>query len=114
MISLPGPRDHVVTASLQGELVALRDDQPVTKGLDSTEGPHRLARHAMLELRRYLETDNSAVSQTEKINRILREFDANDAEIVVPPTRPRRNQEHFEPRRRRPPGGQTGDSLQPK
>ncbi len=81
----PGPRDHVVTASLQGELVALRDDQPVTKGLDSAEGPHRLARHAMLELRRYLETDDSAVSQTEKINRILREFDANDAEIVVPP-----------------------------
>jgi superfamily II DNA or RNA helicase/HKD family nuclease len=83
----PGPRDHLITSSLKRELGGLDDDVLVEEHLDPAEAPERLSRHAMGELRRELDGDDSADAQAERINEVLREFSPEsvaDAEVALP------------------------------
>ncbi len=83
----PGPRDHLITSRLKRELGGLDDEVLVEEHLDPAEAPERLSRHAMGELRRELDGDDSADVQAERINEVLREFDpegAADAEVALP------------------------------
>src|SRR5262245_54188042 len=83
----PGPRDHLITRALEGELseldAELREEQP----LDPAEAPERLARHAMGELRRGLDSDEPADAQAHEVNELLRRFGRDgfvDSEIALP------------------------------
>src|SRR3954452_17953807 len=83
----PGPRDHLVTRSIEQELSgldsAVRDEQP----LDPAEAPDRLARHAMEQLRRELRGDDSADDQAARLNDALQQFspdDGRDADVALP------------------------------
>jgi superfamily II DNA or RNA helicase/HKD family nuclease len=83
----PGPRDHLITRALEGDLCGLeaelRDEQP----LDPAEAPERLARHVMSELRRGLDSDDPADGQARRVNDILRRFGGGappDVEVALP------------------------------
>lgn len=83
----PGPRDHLITRSLEREISSL--DPEVIDGtlLDPVEAPERLARHAMDELRRELADDESADVQAEVVNDVLRRVSGDEiveAEIALP------------------------------
>lgn len=75
----PGPRDHLITRALERVLehlgVEFRQDAP----LDPTEGPERLARHAMAEIARQLTAADSADAQASRLNDLLRGM-VNDAD----------------------------------
>lgn len=81
----PGPRDHLITRSLERDLsgleAVLRDEHP----LDPAEAPERLARHAMSELRRGLDSDDPSDAQARQVNDVLRSFGGvADAEVALP------------------------------
>ena len=83
----PGPRDHLITRSLERALGDLDPEAVDKKRLDSVEAPERLARHAMGELRSELASDQSADAQAELINQVLRQVsgdDVVDAEVALP------------------------------
>ena len=83
----PGPRDHLVTRALERALSELDKELRVEDSLDPAEAPERLARHAMVELRRELDGDDSADAQAERVNEVLRKLsgeDALDGEIALP------------------------------
>lgn len=84
----PGPRDHLITRALQRELESLEPELIDAAPLDAAEGPNRLARHAMEELRRDLAGVDLAETQTERVNALLATLeaeDAIDAQVVSPP-----------------------------
>lgn len=83
----PGPRDHIVTRSLERDLRSLDAEVIDELPLDPAEAPDRLARHAMGELRVALEGDESADSQAKRVNALLQAFDESDelhAEVALP------------------------------
>lgn len=47
----PGPRDHLITRALERRLVALESELLTEQPLDPAEGPQRLARHTMEQIR---------------------------------------------------------------
>ena len=75
----PGPRDHLVTRALERALTELDAEVLDEHLLDPAEAPDRLARHAMDELRRGLDSDESADIQAERVNAILRSFAGGEA-----------------------------------
>jgi superfamily II DNA or RNA helicase len=77
----PGPRDHLVTRSLETELSGLDPDFVVEQPLDPAEAPERLARHAMDELRRELDPNTSADAQADRINGLLGQFGGGTTEV---------------------------------
>src|SRR5215467_4835219 len=77
----PGPRDHLVTRSLETELSGLDPDFVVEQPLDAAEAPERLARHAMDELRRELDPNTSADTQADRINGLLEQFGGGTTEV---------------------------------
>jgi superfamily II DNA or RNA helicase len=77
----PGPRDHLVTRSLETELSGLDPDFVVEQPLDPAEAPERLARHAMDELRRELDANTSADAQADRINGLLGQFGGGTTEV---------------------------------
>src|SRR5689334_11215917 len=84
----PGPRDHLITRELRRGLDRIDPALVEQEALDAAEGPERLARHAMAELRRELGTASSADEQARQLNALLRQADgenAIDAEIDLPP-----------------------------
>jgi superfamily II DNA or RNA helicase len=86
--STPGPRDHLITSSLQRELAELDPEVIDDELLDGAEGPERLARHAMEELRRDLADSESPETQAGRVNDVLRQVagdTAGETEVVVPP-----------------------------
>lgn len=70
----PGPRDHLVTRSLQRGLDGVDLESRVEQALDPAEAPERLARHAMEEIRRALEGDAPSDAKAERVNDIFRRF----------------------------------------
>src|SRR5262245_52052120 len=83
----PGPRDHLVTTLLQAELDGLDRELVDTEALDAAEGPERLARHAMEELRRGLrDGELTADEQAGRINEFLAPLGA-DADTIALPSR---------------------------
>src|SRR3954465_13410522 len=84
----PGPRDHLITRSLQRDLGELDPDLIDDAPLDAAEAPDRLARHAMGELRRDLTAYDLADLQAEQVNALLGSLaseEAADAAVVIPP-----------------------------
>lgn len=84
----PGPRDHVVTRSLELALEALDREVIVEQPLDPAEGPERLARHAMEEIRRSLSDNESADEQARRVNAVLGDLVGEswgDGAVVRPP-----------------------------
>ncbi len=80
----PGPRDHLVTRSLQRGLDGVDLESRVEQALDPAEAPERLARHAMEEIRRALEGDAPSDAKAERVNDIFRRFlDGGDSEAGV-------------------------------
>jgi superfamily II DNA or RNA helicase/HKD family nuclease len=66
---------------LSGLEAVLRDEHP----LDPAEAPERLARHAMSELRRGLDSDDPSDAQARQVNDVLRSFGGvADAEVALP------------------------------
>jgi superfamily II DNA or RNA helicase/HKD family nuclease len=83
----PGPRDHLITRSLERELLDVDDLARVEERLDPAEAPDRLARHTMAEIRRALDGTEDADDQACRANELLRQLDgkdAEDAEVVLP------------------------------
>ena len=90
MDGTPGPRDHLITQRLAGDLSRLDPEMIVEEALDPAEGPSRLARHAMHEIERELSADESAEDQTARLNRILGQFGSDEngsetAQVALPP-----------------------------
>src|SRR5450755_4205626 len=84
----PGPRDHLITRALTRELEDLDPEVLVETPLDAAEAPERLARHAMDEIRRQLDDDESADRQVGRVNDALRDLAGdgyNEREVVQPP-----------------------------
>src|SRR4051794_25345923 len=84
----PGPRDHLITRSLERQLGDLDSELVDEVALDAAEGPERLARHAMGELRRDLADHDEADAQAKRINSLLDDLgseEARDAALVIPP-----------------------------
>ena len=84
----PGPRDHLVTRALERALEQLDPETRVEDPLDPAEGPDRLARYAMEEIRRELSEDVSADDQASRINQVLDDLggaDSRGRELVRPP-----------------------------
>jgi superfamily II DNA or RNA helicase/HKD family nuclease len=84
----PGPRDHLITRSLERDLGELAPDLVDDAPLDAAEAPERLARHAMGELRRDLAASDRADVQAEQVNALLVGLgseEAADAAVVIPP-----------------------------
>jgi len=69
----PGPRDHLITRSLERDLGDLAAEVREEKALDAADAPERLARHAMDELRRELTSSESADEQAMRLNEVLRQ-----------------------------------------
>src|SRR4051794_14799584 len=83
----PGPRDELVTRSLDRELGRLDAEVRVEELLDPAEAPERLARHAMDEVRRELSSDEPSDENAERVNRLLRDLAGradSEAEIALP------------------------------
>ena len=91
MDGTPGPRDTLITESLARELTGLDPEVIVEASLDPAEGPSRLARHAMREIERELASDESAVVQAERLNRVLvrrgasSESPSEGPQVALPP-----------------------------
>ena len=84
----PGPRDHLVTHRLHKELADLAPELILEEPLDPAEGPERLARHAMGELRQALADEESSEVQATRVNALLRDVAGDPApgsHLVVPP-----------------------------
>jgi superfamily II DNA or RNA helicase/HKD family nuclease len=86
----PGPRDHLITRALRRELDQLRDDFRDEGPLDSAEAPARLARHAMPEVARELDDEETADAQAARVNGLLRQLISDEeslraAEVELPP-----------------------------
>lgn len=84
----PGPRDHLITRSLERALDALDPELRVEGPLDAAEAPERLARHAMDEIRRELGGDESADDQAQRVNALISDLAGTgfeDREVVRPP-----------------------------
>lgn len=85
---VPGPRDHLITRALERRLAALESELRAEQPLDPAEGPERLARHAMVQIRGDLEDLETADEQAGRINEILETFvdeEARDAQVELPP-----------------------------
>ena len=83
----PGPRDHLITRVLRRQLSELDADERLEEALDPAEAPERLARHAMGELRRELEGDESSDEKAARVNQVLRlvaDGTNRDAEVELP------------------------------
>ncbi len=83
----PGPRDHLVTGSLERALDGVPDELRVEEPLHAAEAPDRLARHAMDEIRRGLDPDQAADNQADGVNRMLRDIAGSafdDVAIALP------------------------------
>jgi len=79
-----GPRDHLVTRSLQRALDDVDIESRVENDLDPVEAPERLARHAMEEIRRALDDDAPSDAKAERVNDIFRRFlDGGDSDAGV-------------------------------
>src|SRR3954454_18693483 len=86
-VTEPGPRDHLVTRAIERALTRVDPEVLDEIPLDPAEAPERLARHAMSEIRVSLDSEESANTQAERVNAIVRSFDASDqrdAEISLP------------------------------
>src|SRR3954453_8437279 len=86
-VTEPGPRDHLVTRAIERALTRVDPEVLDEIPLDPAEAPVRLARHAMSEIRVSLDSEESANTQAERVNAIVRSFDASDqrdAEISLP------------------------------
>ena len=84
----PGPRDHLVTRALERDLSPVDPDLVVERALDPAEGPERLARHAMGEIRHQLADYESAELQAERTNILLGDVasgDSEDGKVALPP-----------------------------
>ena len=84
----PGPRDHLVTRALERDLSPVDPDLVVERALDPAEGPERLARHAMGEIRHQLADYESAELQAEQTNILLGDVasgDSEDGKVALPP-----------------------------
>ena len=84
----PGPRDHLITRALERRLATLESDLRAEQPLDPAEGPARLARHAMEQIRGDLGDLESADEQAGRINEILETLvdeAARDAQLEPPP-----------------------------
>src|SRR3954462_12359234 len=83
----PGPRDHLVTQSLERDLKRLAAEEIDLLALDGAEAPDRLARHLLQEVRRELAaSETSADDQAARVNSLLQASVANstDAEVALP------------------------------
>jgi len=65
------------------------EEEVLVEALDSAEGPERLARHLMMEVRRVLDSGKSADAQAAEVNALLRQASgeadlADDAEVLLP------------------------------
>ena len=86
--NVPGPRDHLITRALERRLETLESDLRAEQPLDPAEGPERLARHAMEQIRGDLGDLETADEQAGRINEILETFvdeEARDAQLELPP-----------------------------
>ncbi len=87
----PGPRDHLITRSIERDLEQLDPELLVEDALDPAEGPSRLAHLAMREIERELAVDETAEVQAERLNSALRRLAATAAqprsadEVAIPP-----------------------------
>lgn len=87
---VPGPRDHLVTRALERALAVLDAELVQSGELDPADAPERLARYAMQEIARQLSSSDSATSQADRVNLLIRAIaksgeGADLAEIVTPP-----------------------------
>ena len=83
----PGPRDQLITRSLERKLRGLDEEIRIEEALDTAEAAGRLARHAMEELRRRLDGEEPSDQKADRVNRVLREFGGdteNSAEVALP------------------------------
>jgi len=83
----PGPRDHIVTRSLERKLGTLDEEVRIEEALDTAEASGRLARHLMEEARRELHDDTSSDEKADRVNGLLRQLGSGsgrDAEIALP------------------------------
>jgi superfamily II DNA or RNA helicase/HKD family nuclease len=85
----PGPRDHLITRSLRRLLEQFDPDVLDELALDPVEGPDRLSRHAMGQVRDELSGSDSADDQTARVNALLRELagEPESGELVALPPR---------------------------
>jgi superfamily II DNA or RNA helicase/HKD family nuclease len=74
----PGPRDHLITRALEHDLRALDEEVVDEQPLDPAEAPDRLSRYAMDELRVALDGEESADTQAQRVNALLRGLDRSD------------------------------------
>lgn len=83
----PGRRDHLITRLLERGLAGLASELRSEEPLDPAEGPERLARHAMKQLRQELAGVKTAEEQTRRLNGILADLgeDARQAQLELPP-----------------------------
>lgn len=84
----PGPRDHLLTRALDAAMAGL-EEEVLTEALDPAEGPERLTRHLMMEVRSVLDSGKSADAQASEVNALLRQASgetdpAGDAEVLLP------------------------------
>jgi len=83
----PGPRDHLYTRALEAALRGVEVDLRIDEALDAAEAPSRLARHAMEEIRRGLDADESADAQAARVNGLLERLTGSigtDGELLLP------------------------------
>jgi len=83
----PGPRDHLITHTLERRLAALESELLAEQPLDPAEGPERLARHTMAQIRSELAGLDTADDQAARINRLLETIggeEAQDAQLELP------------------------------
>ena len=71
----PGPRDHLLTRLLERRLAGLDPELRSEEPLDPAEGPERLARHAMKQVRRELAAVETAEEQSQQLNALLETLD---------------------------------------
>ena len=84
----PGPRDHLVTRALRVMLDQVEAELLLEESLDPAEGPERLARHAMEQIRRDLAAEESSDTQASRVNALLGDLadgDAEDLKLEIPP-----------------------------
>jgi HKD family nuclease len=87
----PGPRDHLITCSMERELADLDPGLRVEAALDPAEGPSRLAQLAGRAIERELTAEATAAVQAERVNDVLRQLAeggrvASEAdEVAMPP-----------------------------
>jgi len=83
----PGPRDELVTDSLQKQLDSVDDKLIDAPPLDPGEAPDRLAQYARDQIRIALEGDPSAESQVMLVNRALSLVDGEGTDSISLPAR---------------------------